>query len=42
MLLIYILEEKITHGLEVRDEGVYETDIILPILQMTKPMLWRN
>jgi len=32
MPLIYILEKKSTHGLEMRNEGVYETGIILPIL----------
>lgn len=42
MPLISILEEEITQGLEVRNEGVYETGIVLPILQMNKPMFWRN
>ena len=30
--LIYVLEEEVTYGLEVRNEGVYETGIILSIL----------
>lgn len=30
--LIYVLEEEVTYGLEVRNERVYETGIILSIL----------
>lgn len=42
MPLSYIVEQEITHGLKVRNEGVYETGIILLILPMNKLMLWRN